>query len=258
MGNLITWVVTFVAIGYFGIAALLYIGQRNLLFLPTPENNFVSQESIRWQSGAETIKVWRIGTGMSALVYFGGNAEDVAGNIPDFKHYFPDHKLYLVNYRGYGGSTGKPTESGLFEDALNVYDKISENHQNISVMGRSLGSIVAVQLAAERDVNKLIVVTPFDSVINMAKGLYPIFPVSLLLKDQLDAVGRINAVQAPILVLVAEQDGIIPGKRTDAFINAIPTDQVSVRVIADATHNDIQNSAHYADALISFIGDGAE
>ena len=258
MENFLTRLVSVTVITYTGIVALLYIGQRHLLYLPTPENNSVNEESVRWESGSETIKIWRIGAGMNALVYFGGNAEDVAGNIPEFQQYFPDHTLYLVNYRGYGGSTGNPTEAGLFEDALNVYDKVSENHENISVIGRSLGSAVAAYLAAEREVNKLVVVTPFDSVLNMAKGMYPIFPVSLILKDRFDTVGRVSEIQAPILALVAERDGIIPRKRTDALTSAIPANQVSVEIIKNTTHNDIQNSTDYAEALISFIRDSGE
>ena len=258
MGNFLSWVVCIAALTYVAIAALLYIGQRQLLYFPTPDNKSVNEEFLHWQSGDEIIKIWRIGTGMNALLYFGGNAEDVAVNIPEFQQYFPDHTLYLVNYRGFGGSTGKPTQAGLIEDALNIYDRIKENHENISVMGRSLGSGVAVQLAAERDVAKLVVVTPFDSVLNMAKDMYPIFPVSLLLKDQFDSVGQINKVQAPVLILVAEQDGMIPRKRTDVLINAIPTDQVSVWVIKDTSHNDIQSSSDYTDALISFIEDSVK
>ncbi len=258
MGNLLAWLVTIAAVTYAGITALLYVGQRQFLYLPTPPNNFVNEEPVSWQSAGETIGIWRIGSGRNALIYFGGNAEDVAWNIPEFRQYFPAYTLYLVNYRGYGGSSGKPTESGLITDALNIFDKVSETHDSISVMGRSLGSLVAVLLAAERNVSKLIAVTPFDSVLNMARDIYPIFPVSLLLKDRFDAVKEINRIQAPVLVLVAEQDGIIPRERTDAFINAFSPEQVSVRVITNATHNDIQNSSEYADALIAFLGDSDE
>ena len=254
MANVLSWVASITAITYAGITALLFVGQRHLMYMPTAENRAVNEDSIQLHSGSETIKIWRIGNGINALVYFGGNAEDVAENIPEFNRYFPKHTVYLVNYRGYGGSTGKPTESALFEDALNVYDKVSESHENISVIGRSLGSAVAIYLASQRVIKKLVVVTPFDSALNLAKGMYPVFPVSLLLKDRFDAVGQINTVQAPILALVAEQDTIIPRKRTDALINAIPTDQLTVQVISNTGHNDILNSTAYAEALVSFIG----
>lgn len=253
MGNTLAWVVSIIVLAYAGIAALLYISQRSLLYMPTPENTAFDEESIRLQSGGETIKIWRIGSGTNALVYFGGNAEDVAWNIPEFRQYFPGHTVYLVNYRGYGGSTGKTTESGLVEDALNIYDMVRRNHEKISIMGRSLGSLVAVQLAAERKLHRLVLITPFDSVLNMAKDIYPIFPVSFLLKDKFDAAARLNEIRAPVLILVAEKDGIIPRERTNAVIDAMPANQVTVRIIEHATHNDIQNSASYTDALISFI-----
>lgn len=253
MGNTLAWVVSIIVLAYAGIAALLYISQRSLLYMPTPENTAFDEESIRLQSGGEKIKIWRIGSGTNALVYFGGNAEDVAWNIPEFRQYFPGHTVYLVNYRGYGGSTGKTTESGLVEDALNIYDMVRRNHEKISIMGRSLGSLVAVQLAAERKLHRLVLITPFDSVLNMAKDIYPIFPVSFLLKDKFDAAARLNEIRAPVLILVAEKDGIIPRERTNAVIDAMPANQVTVRIIEHATHNDIQNSASYTDALISFI-----
>ena len=170
MGNILTWIISISVITYAVIVAFLYFGQRQMLYMPTPENTSVNEDSIRLQSGTETLKIWQVGTGMHALIYFGGNAEDVAFNIPEFKQYFPDHTLYLVNYRGYGGSTGKPTETGLVEDAVNIYDKLINQHQHITVMGRSLGSLVAVQLAARRDINKLVIVTPFDSVLNIGEG----------------------------------------------------------------------------------------
>lgn len=258
MTNLLTWVASIAVIAYTGLGVLLYIGQRNLLYFPAPENDLVHENSVRWTSGSETIKIWRVGAGTNALLYFGGNAEDVAFNIPEFKQFFPDHTLYLVNYRGFGGSTGKPTEAGLYEDALNVYDRVNENHENISVMGRSLGSAVAVHLASKRDVKQLVLVTPFDSMLNMAKGMYPLYPVSLLLKDRFDSIGKIGEIGASILVLVAGQDGIIPRERTDSLIDAIPAGQIYVQVVENASHNTIQSSTDYADALISFIGNQSE
>jgi len=248
-----TSIVSIIAIAYAAIVGLMYVGQRNMLYFPTPENHLVEEPPIYWQSGSETIKVWRIGSGKPALLYFGGNAEDVALNIADFEQDFPNHTQYLVNYRGYGGSSGKPTESGLMEDALNIYDQIKASHDRIVVMGRSLGSAVAVQLAAQREADKLILITPFDSILNVAKGIYPFFPVSLLLKDRFDGVSQVNNIQAPVLVLMAEDDGVIPSKRTDALVAAIPENQRSVVVIKAATHNDIQHYTDYRQALISFI-----
>lgn len=258
MANFLSTLIFIALIIYAGIAALLYLGQRHLLYFPTPENEVVSEDSIYLHSEDESIKLWRIGSGGDALIYFGGNAEDVALNIPDFKRYFPDYTVYLVNYRGYGGSTGKPTESGLLRDADNIYALLKNTHQRISVIGRSLGSLVALQLAAKHELVKLALVTPFDSVVNVARDMYGIFPVSLLLKDQFDAVGQIDAIRAPILALVAEDDGVIPRKRTNALINKIPDDQLLVRVIEDTNHNNIQNSAAYTRALTEFFSRGAE
>jgi hypothetical protein len=258
MANLLSSLIFIALVVYMAVTALLYLGQRQLLYFPTAENNAVNEQSIRLHSGRETIKIWRIGNGPDALIYFGGNAEDVALNIPDFKRYFTGYTVYLVNYRGYGGSTGKPTESGLLEDAVNIYDELKNNHKNVSVIGRSLGSVVALLVAAQRDIVRLALVTPFDSVVNMARDMYRIFPVSLLLKDHFDAVGQINAVRAPVLALVAEYDGVVPRKRTNALLNKIPADQVFIQMIKNTNHNDIQNSADYAEVLTAFFAKSAE
>ena len=116
---------------------------------------------------------------------------------------------------------------------------------------------IYVEAETAIDQDKLALVTPFDSVVNMARDMYRIFPVSLLQTDHYDAVGQINAVQAPVLALVAEDDGIVPRKRTNALINKIPADQVIVRVIEDTNHNNIQNSVAYAEALTVFFAEGA-
>jgi hypothetical protein len=123
--------------GYICIAGLLYIFQRDLLYFPTEkyEHPF---EQISVSSQGETIEVIILNKGRSrALIYFGGNGEAVVANAEEFSSNFSDVTIYLINYRGYGGSTGKPTESGNYADALAVYDHVNKEHSQLSVAGRS-------------------------------------------------------------------------------------------------------------------------
>ena len=240
---------------YAGFCVFMYVSQRNAIYYPTPEVHVPDVEDVRLESDGETLKIWRLAhtDKANAIIYFGGNAEDVSGNIPEFRHMFPQHNVYLVNYRGYGGSTGAPTELGLYADALAVFDELALRYTNIAVIGRSLGSGVATYLATQRDIDRLILVTPFDSIESVAKSAMPILPISLLLKDKFDSAGRVADIKAPVLVVTAENDEVIAMRHSDALIQAFPDTQVTVEVIADTGHNTIGASPHYARVLDRFL-----
>ncbi len=248
-------VISIAVLIYAGFCAYIYASQRNAIYYPTPEVHVPEVANIRLESDGETLKIWRLahGSGPNAIIYFGGNAEDVSGNIADFRNIFPQHNVYLVNYRGYGGSTGSPSEVGLYKDALAVFDEIESRYSGISVIGRSLGSGVATYLATARDIDRLVLVTPFDSIENVAKRALPILPVSLLLKDKFDSVGRVADINAPVLVVIAENDEVIPRRHSDALAEAFPESQVTVEVIPDTGHNTIGMSPRYANVLSKFL-----
>ena len=248
-------IISIAVMAYAGFCVFIYASQRNAIYYPTPEVHVPDVADMRLESDGETLKIWRLAhaDGPNAIIYFGGNAEDVSGNIPEFRSIFPQHNVYLVNYRGYGGSTGAPSEVSLYKDALTVFDKIVSRYTDISVIGRSLGSGVATYLAAQRDIDKLILVTPFDSIENVAKKALPIVPVSLLLKDKFDSAGRVTEIDAPVLVVIAENDEVIPRRHSDALAEAFPESQVTVEVIPDTGHNTISMSPRYANVLSMFL-----
>ncbi len=178
------------------LCILLFTGQRSHIYFPVPESNPAGVRSMRLQSGDADLKIWFVQRpGPRAIVYFGGNAEDVAYNMAGFSAAFPDHSLYLVNYRGYGGSSGEPTEAGLTSDAVSIFDQLRLRHPEISVIGRSLGSGIAVHLASLRDVRRLVLVTPFDSLVNVAREHFRYFPVSLLMRDRYESVRRVPSIR---------------------------------------------------------------
>lgn len=245
---------------YTGFCVFIFATQRNAIYYPTPEVHVPGASDMRLESDGETLKIWRLAeaNGLDAIIYFGGNAEDVSGNIPEFRALFPLHNVYLVNYRGYGGSTGSPTESGLYKDALSIFDEIRGRYKRISVVGRSLGSGVATYLAAMRDIESLVLVTPFDSVENVAKKALPILPVSLLLKDKFNSVGRVTEIEAPVLVVTAEHDEVIANRHSIALAEAFPDSQVTVEVIPGTGHNTVGMSPRYARVLSMFLSTSAQ
>ena len=241
---------------YSALCLLMYLAQDRLLYFPTPEIDHAGAQVLRVQRGDVTIKVWALHPdARPALLYFGGNGEDVGANLHDFARAFPDRAIFLVNYRGYGGSTGRPSESALIGDAEAIYDQLAAQHDRIVVMGRSLGTGVATALASSRPVAGLVLVTPFDSIANVGAGRYPWLPVRWLIKDPYDSASRIGKVRAPVLVLVAEHDESILRPRSDALIAAIPARFGRSVVIASATHNDIETFPAYWPAVKAFVGE---
>lgn len=242
------------ALLYIAACTFLFIEQRSLLYAPTTESRSIDATSILLENGGETIKIWtRQSESTDAVIYFGGNAEDVSFALSSFAKALPKQNLYFVNYRGYGGSSGSPSEEALFSDAIAVYDRISQKHTSISVIGRSLGTGVAVYLASVRKVDRLVLITPFDSVENVAKKQFPIFPISLLLRDKFDSASRAAGVTAKTLVLIAEKDELIPRRNSDDLIAKFPPDQVTVRVIDRATHGSIGYSPEYFELIGGFL-----
>lgn len=236
------------------VCVLLYLAQARLLYLPTPEAAHPGVSALRLGRGTAILKVWELhGAAHPALLYFGGNAEDVGANIADFDAAFPGRAVYLVNYRGYGGSTGRPSEAALISDAEAIYDSLRVRHEPIAVIGRSLGSGVAVALAAHRPVDRLVLITPFDSIANVAADHFPWLPVRWLVRDRYDSLQRIGAVHAPTLMVVAEHDEVVFRARSDALIAALSPSLRHTILVTGATHNDVSLYPDYLRSLREFL-----
>ncbi len=239
---------------YVSLCTLLFLTQRSHIYFPTRESEAAGAEAIWLESQGERLKIWSVARpGRKAVIYFGGNAEDVAWSVEPLSAAFPDRSLYLVNYRGYGGSSGRPSEPGLKADALAVFDHVARSHEDIAVMGRSLGSGIAVSVAAGRRVERLVLVTPYDSLVEVARKYYRYLPVSMLLRDRYDSAALAPSVSAPALVVVAAEDEIIPRERSEALAAAFAPGQATVAVIAGAGHNSLDLSPDYLRTVQRFL-----
>jgi pimeloyl-ACP methyl ester carboxylesterase len=241
---------------YVLLCAWVYATQRGRIYFPTPEVAHPGAEALWLESQGERIKVWALSrAGPRALLYFGGNADDAAAHVDLFAAALPEHSLYLVNYRGYGGSSGRPSESGLAADARAVYDHVRQSHPDIAVVGRSLGGGVAVRLACERPVSALVLVTPFDSLVDLAKTYFGWLPVGLLLRDRYESASRAGNVKAPVLVVIAGEDEIIPRARSEALAASFRPEQVQVVIVPGVGHNTLDASPRYLGAVRTFLTD---
>jgi uncharacterized protein len=238
---------------YAGLCLLVFLTQRSQVYYPVRESPAPGATPMSFAVDGADIKVWTVGRpGPAALLYFGGNAEDVGASIGNYAERLRGHSLYFVNYRGYGGSTGRPSEDALVGDAVALYDHLRAAHPEISVVGRSLGSGVAMQLASERSVRRLVLVTPFDSLVNVARTHFRWLPVGLLMLDRYDSAGEAPEIAAEVLVVIAGADEIIPRARSEALVEAFRS-RPRVIVLEGARHNDIDGDPRYLDEVIDFL-----
>jgi pimeloyl-ACP methyl ester carboxylesterase len=196
-------------IAYAIACAVLYATQRNYIYFPVPRDT--AQPSLVLPSDAGDVFVSvHERAGNKALLYFGGNAEDVSQSVPELAHAFPDRAIYALHYRGYGGSAGAPSEAALVADAIALFDRARAAHGDIAVIGRSLGSGVAMQVAAARPASRLMLVTPYASLVDVGAAQMPMFPVRWLLRDTFDSAARAPMLTVPTTLIVAGRDQVVP------------------------------------------------
>nr|WP_298727855.1 alpha/beta hydrolase [uncultured Steroidobacter sp.] len=252
-------VVLFVAILYVGLCAALYFFQRSMIYYPQPRSPGEMSATLPLSvDGAELVISVRAHDGPDAIVYFGGNGEDVTFNLPSFSEAFPGHALYLMNYRGYGGSSGSPSEADIAQDALALFDYVHARHPNVLVMGRSLGSGVAIRLASQRPATGLVLITPFSSIAELGASQFPMFPVKWLIRDRYESWRYAPLIDVPTLLVVAEHDEIIPRASTEALYARFRPGIARLRVIPDTGHNTISATPMYVAALQSALAQNSE
>jgi pimeloyl-ACP methyl ester carboxylesterase len=238
---------------YATFCVYLYIGQRHLLYQPGATWLVQQTPDFSLRRGSVVLRGWVMNPGRpKALLYFGGNGERIEDRRDDIGRWFPDRTVYLLPYRGYAKSDGEPTEDALIQDAQALYDEAARHHAGVAVIGRSLGSGVAVQLAAHRPVERLVLVTPFDSMLRMAQAQYPFAPVRWLLKDRYESWRFAPSIRCPVLVLRADADLLVTPDRTAALVAGFPITPQQV-VIEGEGHNTIQDDPEYQRALESFL-----
>lgn len=238
---------------YGGVCVLMYLGQRQQVYHPEASWQVRHPPDIELVRDGVRLRGWVVNPGHArALLYFGGNGERIEDLREDMASWLPDRTVYLVPYRSYGASEGEPSEPALVGDALALFDRVAPAHDSVAVLGRSLGSGIAVQVAAQRPVERLVLVTPFDSLVRVAQGYFPWLPVDLLMRERYESWRYVQRIRCPVLVIRAEQDEIVPAARTAALVQAFAV-HPQEQVIADAGHNSVQDHADYRVSLRRFL-----
>ena len=256
MKVLVKKISVFFAVLYVAMGIFLYVEQRSFIYFPT-QNIKVSYPTMTLHNDGESINVIVVNEGYDkAILYFGGNAESMAQSTGYLEAQFPEFTTYMMDYRGYGASSGEASEKALYKDALKLYDLIAPKHNVICIGGRSLGSGVATYVASLREVSKLALITPFDSIVSVAKGRYPMYPVSWLIKDRYDSASRAKDIKAKTFIVVAENDKVIPRQNSENLIDAFTPEQLKVTIIKNRGHRNISSDEKYYKIMQDFIAEG--
>lgn len=176
----------------------------------------------------------------SQLIYFGGNAQDVS-SMASYLRRFDIANVYIFNYRGYGLSEGKPSEEKIYSDAIEIYDYVIKTNPNseTSIIGHSLGSAVAGHIAKHRNVSKLILLCPLHSVSKIAKKR--LAAASIVLSNKFNLQETSKKIKSNTLVLVAEQDNIIPLSHSLDTFNNLNGEKYFIP-LQNRGHNDVFDS----------------
>jgi pimeloyl-ACP methyl ester carboxylesterase len=218
----LSWIAVIALAGYIGLMAMIFFAQRSLMYFPetvhtTPAAAGLPEAEEVTLTAADGVKslLWQVSPhdGKPVLLYFHGNGGALRYRVERFRRFITDGVgLLALEYRGYGGLAGSPSEQGLIADAEAAYAYAAAHYPvaQIVVWGESLGTGVAVALAAEKPVGRLILEAPFTSAEALGAQRYWYLPVRLLMKDQFRSDERIRKVTAPLLILHGVQDHTVP------------------------------------------------
>jgi fermentation-respiration switch protein FrsA (DUF1100 family) len=260
------------ALAYAGIVAMLWLTQDSQVFFPqplrappvAPPGWSLEKVSIPAADGTPLAGVLVMpprepgadARPPGAVLHFGGNAEEATANAREAGHLYGRHAVLLVNYRGYGESGGRPGEKALVADALAIFDWAAGrgdiDRGRICAHGRSLGSGVAVQLAAARPLRCIVLTSPFDSFVAVGREHYPWLPVGWLLRHRFDCLALAPALTVPALFVYGGADTIIPPAHSERLASAWggPVERVRLEGFG---HNDLDLNPRYAQAIAAFL-----
>jgi hypothetical protein len=252
---------------YAAVALLAYLGQRKLMYFPDTERVEPAEagltgveERVLETPDGERVIVWygKAQQGQPTLLYFHGNGGSLEDRAPRIARFMAEGwGVYMMTYRGYSGSSGSPTEANNVADARLAYQALLREGvppKSIIVYGESLGSGIAVRIAAELPVGGVILDAPYTSIVDIAAKAYPFLPVRLLLIDRYETTKYIAGVKVPLLILHGERDTVVPvamGREVARLAN----EPKRLVVFTNAYHSDLYVNGNGAiDAVRTWIG----
>jgi fermentation-respiration switch protein FrsA (DUF1100 family) len=256
------------AVAYLAIVALMYFTQRALMYFPETLRTAPAQahlpeaeEVVLDTADGERVIVWHIAPrgDQPVVLYFHGNGGALRYRVDRFRALTQDGTgLVALSYRGYAGSSGRPSEDGLIEDARAAYAFAAQRYPaaRLVLWGESLGTGVAVAIAAEKapekSVARLVLEAPFASAVSVAASVYPFLPVRFLMKDQFRSDLRIRNVKVPVLIVHGDRDAVIPIESGEQLYSLAEDPKRFLRV-PGAGHEDLGMRA--IEAMKAFVAE---
>jgi uncharacterized protein len=254
-------IISYVIVGiYLVCIVLLYAFQSQLIFHPgklTTEFPFQQEsggeEVFLKTSDGETINaLFFRGTRDEVILYFHGNAGNLSGWQFVAEDFLPaGFGVLIIDYRGYGKSTGEISEKGFYQDAEAAWQFLTQggvSASDIIIYGRSIGSGVAVQLAAKHRCKGLVLEAPYTSLARLANEKLPMFFPSLILRFNFNNISLMNSVTCPVIFIHGKADTLIPSHHSDELFNAF-TGKKELITIEKGSHNDLNSYPEYQHFL---------
>lgn len=212
--------------GYAAICSMVYFRQRTILYRPAKPNRETPPATVvlpQTHRGPQLCG-WVDNPGQElALVYFGGASEPIELRRQSLAQAFPHHTRYLVPYRGFGPNAHLlPGENVIKEDALRLARHVRRKHEGLHLIGRSLGTGMAIHVASRIPIMGMALITPYDSILEVAKANYKWLPVAKMLRDRFESWRDAGRVSTPVIALLAEVDKVVPQQRTAALLRHLP------------------------------------
>ncbi|KWV44459.1 alpha/beta hydrolase [Bradyrhizobium macuxiense] len=221
--TIVKWLLIAAVVAYLGGLGVLFVKQRDMLFPIPPVGRTApaaaglpeAEEHVLTTADGEKVIIWHVPAkpGRPVVLFFPGNGDFLAGRVARFKGITADGTgLIALSYRGYAGSSGAPSERGLLLDAEAAYAFATARYspEQVVAWGFSLGTGVAVAVAAEHPIGKLILEAPYTSTADIAGAMFRFVPISLLMRDQFHSDRRIVNVTVPLLIMHGTDDPVIP------------------------------------------------
>ncbi len=250
------------ALVYIAVGVIFYFMQDRLIFHPSPlpaghqfriDSPFEEVNVVQADYNVSFVKFPAKGPRKGIVLYFHGNMNNLERYAPMAPLFTSrGYEVWMIDYPGFGKTTGKMSETRLYEDALLMYAYAAKEGEEITIYGRSIGSGVAAYLASVRPSRQLMLETPYYNLTELARSYAPLYPVRMLLKYKLPVNEYLMKVNAPIVIFHGKKDELIPYKQALKLSQVKPG--IQLITIAEGKHNDLVNHPVFTNALHRALG----
>lgn len=262
--------IIFLAAGYAALLLLVFFAQSYLVYFPQVERSTMvtpAQEGLTYESVTmttadhETLHGWFVPAPSAAkgtILFFHGNAGNISHRMSYLLTFYRlGYDTFIFDYRGYGKSSGSPSEFGTYQDALAAWQYLTEKKaippSHIALFGESLGAAIAAWLAAQHKPRTLVLASAFTSVPDLAAELYPFLPVRLLSRFQYNTIDYLRSITCPVLIAHSPQDEIVPFSHGQALFQAAAEPRQFLTLQGGHNTGFIYSRKEWAMALDEFI-----